>query len=97
MAGADAPQTRRLVAGWLSLSAAMVLLMTVVGGATRLTHSGLSIVEWQPLVGAIPPLTERDWLDLFAKYQTTPEGRLVNAGMTPWRIRVARCCCSGRI
>lgn len=82
MGGANDPQRQRLVAGWLSLSAAMVLVMTVVGGATRLTHSGLSIVEWQPLVGAIPPLSERDWLALFAKYQATPEGRLVNAGMT---------------
>jgi cytochrome c oxidase assembly protein subunit 15 len=56
--------------------------MVVLGGVTRLTHSGLSIVEWQPLVGAIPPLTERDWIALFEKYRQTPEYQKVNAGMT---------------
>jgi cytochrome c oxidase assembly protein subunit 15 len=55
--------------------------MVVVGGVTRLTHSGLSIVEWQPLVGAIPPLSEADWLQLFAKYQRTPEFQKVNFDM----------------
>jgi cytochrome c oxidase assembly protein subunit 15 len=54
----------------------------VVGGVTRLTRSGLSIVEWQPLIGAIPPLSQADWLELFAKYRETPEYRLVNQGMT---------------
>jgi cytochrome c oxidase assembly protein subunit 15 len=53
----------------------------VVGGVTRLTRSGLSIVEWQPLVGAIPPLSHADWESLFAKYRETPEFRLVNFGM----------------
>ena len=58
------------------------MVMVVVGGATRLTHSGLSMVEWQPLVGTIPPLSETDWQQLFAKYQHTPEYTLVNVGMT---------------
>ncbi len=56
--------------------------MVVVGGVTRLTHSGLSIVEWQPIVGAIPPLDEAQWAETFAKYQRTPEYRLRNHDMT---------------
>lgn len=73
---------RRLVAAWLFACAALVFLIVVVGGVTRLTRSGLSIVEWQPLIGAIPPLSEADWQALFAKYRETPEYRLVNFGMT---------------
>src|SRR5574341_428243 len=69
---------RRLVAGWLLLCAALVFAIVVVGGVTRLTRSGLSIVEWQPLVGALPPLSQADWEALFAKYRETPEFRLVN-------------------
>jgi cytochrome c oxidase assembly protein subunit 15 len=76
------PADRRAVAGWLFLCAALVFVVVVVGGATRLTRSGLSIVEWQPLVGAIPPLSEGDWQALFAKYRETPEFRQVNFGMT---------------
>lgn len=72
---------RRLIAGWLFVCAAMVFAMVVVGGVTRLTHSGLSIVEWQPLVGALPPLSDADWEALFAKYRETPEFRLVNYDM----------------
>jgi heme a synthase len=56
--------------------------MVVVGGVTRLTHSGLSIVEWQPLVGTIPPLSETDWQVLFDKYRQTPEYKLVNHAMS---------------
>ncbi len=56
--------------------------MVVVGGVTRLTSSGLSIVEWQPIVGALPPLTDADWQQTFEKYQQTPQYRLVNQGMT---------------
>jgi cytochrome c oxidase assembly protein subunit 15 len=55
--------------------------MVVLGGVTRLTRSGLSIVEWQPLMGAIPPLTEAQWLTLFEKYKLTPEYQKVNVGM----------------
>ena len=73
---------RRAVAAWLLACAALVFLIVVVGGVTRLTRSGLSIVEWQPLLGAIPPLTEADWQALFAKYRETPEYRLVNFDMT---------------
>ena len=73
---------RRSLARWLLVCCALVFAMVVLGGVTRLTHSGLSIVEWQPLVGTIPPLTEQAWLDLFEKYKQTPEYRQVNLGMT---------------
>jgi heme a synthase len=73
---------RRAVAAWLFACAAFVFLLVLVGGITRLTRSGLSIVEWQPLVGAIPPLSQADWQELFAKYRETPEFRLVNFEMT---------------
>ena len=56
--------------------------MVVVGGVTRLTHSGLSIVEWQPIVGTLPPLTDAEWQQTFEKYQLTPEYRQVNHDMT---------------
>jgi len=72
---------RRVVAAWLLVCAALAFAIVVVGGVTRLTRSGLSIVEWQPLIGAIPPLSEADWQALFAKYRETPEYRLVNFDM----------------
>ena len=72
---------RRHVAGWLLACATLVFLVVVVGGVTRLTRSGLSIVEWQPLIGVLPPLSDADWQALFAKYRETPEYRLVNRGM----------------
>jgi cytochrome c oxidase assembly protein subunit 15 len=72
----------RAVGWWLFACCAMVLTTLVVGGVTRLTHSGLSIVEWQPLLGALPPLSESDWLKVFAQYQQSPEFRLVNSDMT---------------
>ena len=56
--------------------------MVVVGGMTRLTHSGLSIVEWQPIVGAVPPLNDSQWEETFGKYRQTPEFRLRNHDMT---------------
>jgi len=70
------------VATWLAICAAMVLGMTVLGGATRLTHSGLSIVEWQPIVGTLPPLSDADWNTTFDKYKQTPEYKQVNQGMS---------------
>lgn len=70
------------VAGWLLVCCLLVLAMIVVGGVTRLTHSGLSIVEWQPIVGTLPPLNEAQWLATFEKYLQTPEGRLVNHSMS---------------
>jgi len=78
-------QTRtgdRTVAMWLLACCALVFAMVVVGGITRLTHSGLSIVEWQPIVGVLPPLGEAGWQEAFGKYRQTPEYRLVNPGMS---------------
>lgn len=70
------------MAVWLLACCALVFAMVVVGGVTRLTHSGLSIVEWQPIVGTLPPLDEAAWQETFAKYKQTPEYRLVNPGMS---------------
>ncbi len=70
------------VARWLLACCALVAAIVVVGGATRLTRSGLSIVEWQPLIGVVPPLGEADWQALFSKYQQTPEYKVVNKGMS---------------
>ncbi len=67
---------------WLWSVAALVLAMVVVGGATRLTDSGLSITQWRPLLGAIPPLNEADWLAAFEQYKQIPQYKIVNAGMT---------------
>jgi cytochrome c oxidase assembly protein subunit 15 len=67
---------------WLWTVAVLIFLMVIVGGATRLTDSGLSITEWQPLLGAIPPLTHEDWIAAFEKYKLIPEYQTVNLGMT---------------
>jgi cytochrome c oxidase assembly protein subunit 15 len=72
----------RPVAAWLCLCCALILLMVVVGGITRLTLSGLSITEWKPIIGIIPPLSPADWAAEFAKYQQTPEYRAVHYAMT---------------
>src|SRR5450755_2932329 len=72
----------RVVAIWLLVCCALVFALIVVGGVTRLTHSGLSITEWQPIVGTLPPLSESQWNEAFAKYQTTPEYLQVNRGMS---------------
>ena len=71
----------RAVAIWLLVCCALVFAMVVVGGITRLTHSGLSIVEWQPVVGAVPPLDDNAWQEVFRKYQDTPQFRQVNPDM----------------
>ena len=68
---------RRAVAAWLLVCAALTFAIVVVGGVTRLTESGLSITEWQPLVGALPPRSQADWEALFAKYRETPQYRKV--------------------
>jgi cytochrome c oxidase assembly protein subunit 15 len=81
-----APRTIRYgsdkaVAAWLLVIAAMIALMVLVGGLTRLTGSGLSITEWRPVTGAIPPLSDADWQTEFTKYQGTPQYDLLNRGM----------------
>ncbi|MGZ5037480.1 MAG: COX15/CtaA family protein [Usitatibacter sp.] len=76
------PRSQRAIAAWLFACCALVFAMVLVGGVTRLTHSGLSIVEWQPIVGTLPPLGEAQWQEAFAKYRLTPEYRLRNHDMT---------------
>ena len=70
------------VARWLLASAFLVFLMLVIGGLTRLTGSGLSIVQWHPVTGAVPPLDLRDWAGLFEEYRHSPQYRIENAAMT---------------
>ena len=72
----------RAIAIWLFAVAALVFLMVVVGGITRLTESGLSITEWKPVSGAIPPLTEADWVAAFEKYKRVPQYEAIHATMT---------------
>lgn len=67
--------------GWLVTLILLVLLMVTVGGATRLTGSGLSITEWKPITGALPPLSQADWLKEFELYRASPQYKLLNAGM----------------
>jgi cytochrome c oxidase assembly protein subunit 15 len=73
--------TRRAIAWWLVVCAGLVFAMVVLGGATRLTESGLSMVEWKPL-HVLPPLNEAQWSEEFDAYKTSPEYRLKNAGMS---------------
>jgi len=72
----------RAVRLWLFAVAAMVAAMVLVGGATRLTESGLSITEWQPVMGALPPLSETQWLTEFHRYQQIPQYHELNRGMS---------------
>jgi cytochrome c oxidase assembly protein subunit 15 len=80
-AGSTARAHRGIVV-WLLICCAVVFAIVVVGGVTRLTHSGLSITEWQPIVGTLPPLSDADWSAAFSKYQLTPEYQQVNKGMS---------------
>ena len=77
-----ANRSRPMVRFWLYSIAFLVFLMVVVGGITRLTDSGLSITEWKPIHGAIPPLSVEEWQEEFVKYQQIPEYERVNKGMT---------------
>jgi cytochrome c oxidase assembly protein subunit 15 len=75
-------KSRRAVGLWLLAVALVILGMVTIGGLTRLTGSGLSITEWNPILGAIPPSNEREWADAFAKYQRIPQYVLENRGMS---------------
>src|SRR5665647_2815213 len=77
---AQAPQIRA-VQWWLVSIAALIALMVLVGGATRLTEAGLSIVEWKPVAGALPPLDQQQWTQAFEAYKKIPQYREMNAGM----------------
>ena len=67
---------------WLLTITAMVLLIIVIGGLTRLTDSGLSMTDWRPILGVIPPLSLESWLAVFEMYKQTPEYKIVNKNMT---------------
>src|SRR5205823_5311647 len=73
---------RRAIRVWLNSIAALLVLMVMVGGATRLTDSGLSIVEWRPVTGVLPPMSATAWAVEFDKYKTSSEYELINKGMT---------------
>src|SRR5437588_1784403 len=73
---------QRAIRLWLYAVAALIFAMVLVGGATRLTESGLSIVEWKPVTGAVPPLSEGAWAAEFDKYKTIPQFQHLNSGMT---------------
>jgi heme a synthase len=83
MTGSSAYQAShvRPVRWWLISIAALIAIMVLVGGATRLTESGLSIVEWKPVTGALPPLNQEQWTQAFDAYKTIPQYRALNAGM----------------
>lgn len=74
----NSSKTNRQLAIWLLTIAALIFAMVVLGGVTRLTRSGLSIVEWKPVVGVVPPLNEREWKAEFDKYKKYPEYQKVN-------------------
>ncbi len=79
---APAQRSARRIAIWLFVMCGLIAAMVIVGGATRLTDSGLSITEWRPVTGALPPFSEADWLAEFEKYKTIPEYSEVNFGMS---------------
>ncbi len=76
------PADARAIGRWLAVVAAMIFAMIVLGALTRLTESGLSMVEWRPVTGWLPPLSEAAWQAELAKYAQSPQGRLVNQGIT---------------
>jgi cytochrome c oxidase assembly protein subunit 15 len=78
---AQATPHNRAVRGWLISIAVLIAVMVLVGGATRLTESGLSIVEWKPVTGALPPLDQQQWTQAFEAYKTIPQYRAMNSGM----------------
>src|ERR1700760_3380602 len=84
MTASSAPEAPRLAAvkWWLMVVAVLIAIMVLVGGATRLTESGLSIVEWKPVTGTLPPLNEAQWTQAFEGYKAIPQYRQMNAGMS---------------
>lgn len=76
------PNATKWIRAWLLVLGLMVYAMILIGGATRLTDSGLSITEWDPIKGSLPPLSDAAWAELFEKYKTTAEYQLQNSGMS---------------
>src|SRR5687767_11423394 len=73
---------RRVMEAWFWAIAATTLAVLIVGGVTRLTHSGLSMVEWDPIMGVIPPIGEGEWQQAFDQYRQFPEYQKLRQGMT---------------
>ncbi|MCU0801384.1 MAG: COX15/CtaA family protein [Rhodobacteraceae bacterium] len=88
MIAAGGGGARKAIRRWLMLLFALVVVMIAVGGLTRLTDSGLSITEWRPVTGAVPPLNDAAWAAEFARYQAIPEYQLQNKGMTLAEFKV---------
>ncbi len=82
LAGHLSERRRRHVRLWLWTGALLTFVIVVIGGITRLTESGLSIVDWEPLIGVVPPLSEADWQAAFAQYQRYPEYQILRPNMT---------------
>ena len=78
---ANSPSDNRRIAKWLLICCALVFVMVVLGGVTRLTGSGLSMVDWRPVTGILPPMSDAAWADAFAMYQESPEFQKVNSQM----------------
>jgi cytochrome c oxidase assembly protein subunit 15 len=78
----DISPSTRSIARWLFLCCAMIMVILVLGGVTRLTHSGLSIVQWKPVAGILPPLSQTEWEETFRQYQQFPEYQKLNQNMT---------------
>ena len=73
---------------WLVILTIMTFLIVIIGGLTRLTESGLSMVDWRPIMGAIPPITTADWVKVFNDYKLTPEFQIVNKSMSLSEFKV---------
>ena len=72
---------KQIIVNWLYIGLILVATMVVIGGVTRLTNSGLSMVDWKLISGAIPPLNETEWIETFKKYQQFPEYQKINKNM----------------
>ena len=79
--GSEKEKINLLFMFWLYLSLSLIFLLIIIGGLTRLTNSGLSIIEWELFKGILPPLNETDWNSYFNKYKTIPQYKLLNYNM----------------
>jgi len=75
-------RSNRIVANWIFIGVAMLIIQVLLGGITRLTGSGLSITEWKPIMGALPPLNETEWQHAFEQYQKIAQFKYINSHFT---------------
>src|SRR3954453_24117817 len=75
-------RSNSLIANWLFIGVGMLIMQVLLGGITRLTGSGLSITEWDPIMGAIPPLNEQQWREAFKSYQQIAQYKYLNSNFT---------------